>query len=434
MRRKMHKSFGLAQRIFLGFALQLLLIVGIYSVAMMQSTEFMENNLVSEMLREELEMSVQELNSHEELQLPPSMKIFSDDPRLDPIPAAFAHVPEGFTEFVNDESSFVYRLQLGQHSYILMRDQYDFERSEQIYNVVILICSTLVLTLGSFFAWWWVSRRVIKPVHDLSAQVRTIAATRTYHPLQADFADDEVGELARICDNALKRFHEALLRERLFTADISHELRTPLTIIQTSAELLHMKGANVGEAKRDELLKRILGSCQSLQDLLNIFLNLARNTSFEIQESDTVHDTLNSIVEYYRPNAKAKGLELTFEVNDNCPGFYSPVVIGALAGNLIKNAILYTSEGCVKVTETATGFEVQDTGPGIDFENKDRIFSPHTRATDQQQGSGMGLSIVKRLCDRFGWKVELVSQGSQGACFKIVLLTGKQVQRVDQSR
>ena len=82
-----------------------------------------------------------------------------------------------------------------------------------------------------------------------------------------------------------------------------------------------MKGANVGEAKRDELLKRILGSCQSLQDLLNIFLNLARNTSFEIQESDTVHDTLNSIVEYYRPNAKAKGLELTFEVNDNCPGF-----------------------------------------------------------------------------------------------------------------
>lgn len=370
MRRKMHKSFGLAQRIFLGFALQLLLIVGIYSVAMMQSTEFMENNLVSEMLREELEMSVQELNSHEELQLPPSMKIFSDDPRLDPIPAAFAHVPEGFTEFVNDESSFVYRLQLGQYSYILMRDQYDFERSEQIYNVVILICSTLVLTLGSFFAWWWVSRRVIKPVHDLSAQVRTIAATRTYHPLQADFADDEVGELARICDNALKRFHEALLRERLFTADISHELRTPLTIIQTSAELLHMKGANVGEAKRDELLKRILGSCQSLQDLLNIFLNLARNTSFEIQESDTVHDTLNSIVEYYRPNAKAKGLELTFEVNDNCPGFYSPVVIGALAGNLIKNAILYTSEGCVKVTETATGFEVQDTGPGIDSEIK----------------------------------------------------------------
>lgn len=434
MRRKMHKSFGLAQRIFLGFALQLLLIVGIYSVAMMQSTEFMENNLVSEMLREELEMSVQELNSHEELQLPPSMKIFSDDPRLDPIPAAFAHVPEGFTEFVNDESSFVYRLQLGQHSYILMRDQYDFERSEQIYNVVILICSTLVLTLGSFFAWWWVSRRVIKPVHDLSEQVRTIAATRTYHPLQADFADDEVGELARICDNALKRFHEALLRERLFTADISHELRTPLTIIQTSAELLHMKGANVGEAKRDELLKRILGSCQSLQDLLNIFLNLARNTSFEIQESDTVHDTLNSIVEYYRPNAKAKGLELTFEVNDNCPGFYSPVVIGALAGNLIKNAILYTSEGGVKVTETATGFEVQDTGPGIDSENKDRIFSPHTRATDQQQGSGMGLSIVKRLCDRFGWTVELMSLRSQGSCFKIVLLTGKQVQRVDQSR
>ena len=430
----MHKPFGLAQRIFLGFALQLLLIVGIYSVAMMQSTEFMENVLVSEMLREELEMSVQELNSHEELQLPPSMKIFSNDPRLDPIPSNLARVPEGFSDFLTDESSFFYRLESGRYSYILVRDQYDFERSERIYDVVILICSLCVLAVGLFFAWWWVRRRVIKPVHDLSAQVRTIAATRTYQPLQGNFANDEVGELARICDNALKRFHEALSRERLFTADISHELRTPLTIIQTSAELLHMKGANVGEAKRNELLERILGSCQSLQDLLNIFLNLARNTSFEIQESDTVHDTLNSIVEYYRPNAKAKGLELTFVVNDNCPGFYSPVVIGALAGNLIKNAILYTSEGCVKVTETATGFEVQDTGPGIDSENKDRIFSPHTRATDQQQGSGMGLSIVKRLCDRFGWRVELVSHRPQGACFRVELLTGKPVARVDQSR
>lgn len=71
----MKKSFGLAQRIFLGFGLQLLLIVGIYAVAMTQSTEFMENNLVSDMLREELEMSVQELNYHEELQLPPSMSM-----------------------------------------------------------------------------------------------------------------------------------------------------------------------------------------------------------------------------------------------------------------------------------------------------------------------------------------------------------------------
>ena len=90
--------------------------------------------------------------------------------------------------------------------------------------------------------------------------------------------------------------------------------------------------------------------------------------------------------------------------------------------------------GYVKVTETATGFEVVDTGPGIDSENKDRIFSPHTRATDQQQGSGMGLSIVKRLCDRFGWRVELVSHRPQGACFRVELLTGKPVARVDQSR
>ena len=429
MRWAMNKSFGLAQRIFLGFALQILLIVGIYAIAMMQATEFMENNLVSDMLREELEMSVQELEAHEELQLPSSMKIFSNDPRLNPIPDQFQNVPEGFTEFVNDESSFVYRLQSGPYTYILMRDQYDFERSEQIYNFVIFLCSLIVLVIGSFFAWWWVRRRVIKPVHDLSEQVRTIAATRTYQPLQTNFADDEVGELARICDNALKRFHEALSRERLFTADVSHELRTPLTIIQTSAELLQMDQGD--RAKQQRLIEKILTGCQSLKDLLNIFVNLARNTAFETRDSDSVHDSLNSVIDYYRPIAKNKNLKLIFETRGSCPGFYSPVIIGAIAGNLVKNALLYTNEGEVSVVETPNGFEVKDTGSGIAPELSDRIFLPHTRATDAQEGTGMGLSVAKRLCDRFGWTIELLDS-EKGAHFKVTLLSDKSIQRLDR--
>lgn len=424
----MKKSFGLAQRIFLGFGLQLLLIVGIYTVAMTQATEFMENNLVSDMLREELEMSVQELDAHEELQLPPSMRLYSDDPRLEPIPVQFKNVPEGFTEFVNEESSFVYRIQVGAYSYILFRDQYDFERSEQIYNFVIFLCSMIVLALGAFFAWWWVRRRVIKPVQDLSEQVRAIAATRTYQPLQMNFANDEVGELARICDKALKRFHEALLRERLFTADISHELRTPLTIIQTSAELLEMDKSG----KRPDLIAKILQGCHSLKDLLNIFVNLARNTAFEAQESDSVHDTLDSVIEYYKPRAEEKKLKLNFKVNAACPGFFSPVIISTIAGNLIKNALLYTKEGEVTVTETATGFEVSDTGEGIDPSLKEKIFMPYTRGTNEGPGSGMGLSIVKRLCDRFGWGIELIAS-DVGSHFKVTLIGTSAVKRADES-
>ena len=424
----MKRTFGLAQRIFLGFGLQLLLIVGIYAVAMTQSTEFMENNLVSDMLREELEMSVQELNYHEELQLPPSMRIYSDDPRLDPIPEQFKKLPEGFTEIISDDSSFVYRLQAGPYSYILFRDQYDFERSERIYDFVILLCSLIVLVLGAFFAWWWVKRRVIKPVQDLSDQVRAIAATRTYQPLQMNFADDEVGELARICDKALKRFHEALLRERLFTADISHELRTPLTIIQTSAELLEMDKSG----KRPDLIAKILQGCHSLKDLLNIFVNLARNTAFEAQESDSVHDTLDSVIEYYKPRAEEKKLKLNFKVNAACPGFFSPVIISTIAGNLIKNALLYTKEGEVTVTETATGFEVFDTGEGIDPSLKDKIFMPYTRGSNEEPGSGMGLSIVKRLCDRFGWGIELIAS-DVGSHFKVTLIGSSALKRADES-
>ena len=269
---------------------------------------------------------------------------------------------------------------------------------------------------------------MIKPVQDLSDQVRAIAATRTYQPLQMNFADDEVGELARICDKALKRFHEALLRERLFTADISHELRTPLTIIQTSAELLEMDKSG----KRPDLIAKILQGCHSLKDLLNIFVNLPRNTAFEAQESDSVHDTLDSVIEYYKPRAEEKKLKLNFKVNAACPGFFSPVIISTIAGNLIKNALLYTKEGEVTVTETATGFEVFDTGEGIDPSLKDKIFMPYTRGSNEEPGSGMGLSIVKRLCDRFGWGIELIAS-DVGSHFKVTLIGSSALKRADES-
>ena len=84
------------------------------------------------------------------------------------------------------------------------------------------------------------------------------------------------------------------------------------------------------------------------------------------------------------------------------------------------------------VTETETGFEVSDTGEGIDSSLKDKIFMPHTRGTSDEPGSGMGLSIAKRLCDRFGWKVELLESGV-GSHFKVTLSNSKPIQRVDQA-
>lgn len=107
------------------------------------------------------------------------------------------------------------------------------------------------------------------------------------------------------------------------------------------------------------------------------------------------------------------------------------MLLGAVVNNLIKNAVLYTDKGEVIVRELENGFEVIDTGTGIAQELKERIFMPKVRGTDKAPGSGMGLSIAKRICDRCGWKLDLV-ESKQGTHFKVVLVTQSPVLHIDQ--
>lgn len=113
---------------------------------------------------------------------------------------------------------------------VLTRDQLGFEDTERVFRRITLFSVLAVFFLG-LLAGWILSRNIMKPVKALSDEVRKASTGRTYEPLSIELTNDEVGELARICDGAMKRLHEALQREKAFTGDVSHELRTPLTVI-----------------------------------------------------------------------------------------------------------------------------------------------------------------------------------------------------------
>lgn len=409
---------SLTQRILFGSILQIAIVVIIYGMAMGQSTEFMEENLISDMLAEELDVSLEELDGGSIPKLPVSMSLYSDDPRLEPIPAPYRDVKPGFTEFVNDDSSFVYQVSHNGYTYTLVRDQYDFEKSEQAFNLIIFLSSMLVLICGSIFSWWWIKRRVMQPVMQLTAEVQEMARSKTYRPLTAKVSDDEVGDLARICDSTLKRIHEALDREKLFTADVSHELRTPLTVIQTTSELLEMK---TPDSERRELLEKIEQACEEINAKLTVFLSLARGTALYTEDQSELNHTLQQIVEHFEDAAKNKRLHLSLQSQGHCPGEYSQLLVATVAGNLIKNAIRYTDSGSVTVIETREGFEVIDTGSGVNAAMKEKIFEPFVRASDKPHGFGMGLSIAKRICDRCGWRLALLESES-GSHFSVTLV------------
>ncbi|MCI5897088.1 MAG: HAMP domain-containing sensor histidine kinase [Candidatus Aphodousia sp.] len=414
----MKKKFGLAQRVLLGLIIQTFIIVLAYALAISQSTEIMEKALIGEILHEEIVTSIKELDSHETLTLPETMHLYSNDERLQDIPTSLVNAKEGFTESVTDQqSTFIYRTELNGHSYIITRDQYQFELTEQLNQRIVILCSLLVLILSTLFGWWWLSTQVTQPILSLTHAVRTVRDTKIYEPIKIRTYNDEIGELTRICDETFERLHKALDREKLFTADISHELRSPLTIIQTSAELLEMRLEGKPEKK---YVDKITASCVVMRDLMSVFLNLARGNALGHNDLDKTHDILESVCNFWRQEAKSKNLELHFESTGSCPGYQPPVLLSTVASNLVRNAIRYTEQGCVTLRETLEGFEVLDTGVGIAAEQKEKIFAPYTRASNKDGGIGMGLSIVKRICDRLGWRIELVDS-EKGAHFKVYL-------------
>ena len=403
--------FGLATRIAISFALLLTFVAGVYSVAFKMAITFTEVNVVGDFLEEDFEFLREHLEAGK---LPPvaeSTEIYgTHSPLLKPIPERYAAAPNGYYEVEEEPAVFVWRGKWSRGDLMVVRSQGDFEIREEALKSQVYASLIFVFILGAG-AGWLLIRQVMRPVRELSGAVRQRAEAESWAPLDPDLmTEDEVGELARICDEALKRFHEALQRERTFTRDASHELRTPLTVIETSAELLEL--AALPEAQRRQV-ERILRASADMRGLITVFLQLARAPSLDPNRmpSDTVAGILSWSAAVWKPEAERRGMTIEIQREAECPGRYSPVMLGTVVNNIVRNAVAYAGTGRITLTETARGFIISDEGPGIAPESwKDLSEVFHRgKSAEKSEGWGLGLAIVGRIARVSGWTVRLLS-------------------------
>ena len=314
-----------------------------------------------------------------------------------------------------DGTPFVYKLAVRKTTDAWFFLAYDLTRAsrgdEQFSRAI--FGSVALFSFFSLLVGWWAASRVMSPVTELAQRLRGSGRSAEPEALASYFAEDEVGELAKTLDDYAERLTDVVKRDREFNADVSHELRTPLAVIRGASELLLTK-PDLDDKTRAKL-QRIERAEQQCTDLISALLLLSRNERGH--GAADVGRLAEQLLDAHRTQLGGKPLTLRME------GDVGQVVVDApdaavtvALSNLIGNAVKYTQQGEIIVRLGDNAVDVIDSGPGLSAEDAARLFERGYRGShaEHTQGGGIGLSIVRRLCALYGWRVRVVPGQQRG--------------------
>jgi len=289
----------------------------------------------------------------------------------------------------------------------------------------------VVVLILIYTVTWWVYREsnyLLSPIVWLANKFDRFDPAKDATGLDdlSDIPGDidwEVEKLVGSFSSYSRRIKSFVDRERAFTRDASHEFRTPLTVIKMASDLL------LAEQELDEYARkyvtRIKGSARDMEELIDAFLILARETDQEFEEQYIrVVETVEREVKTAKVYLEDK--PIVVEINQQYPLelYTASKVLSIVLGNLIRNAIIYTNQGSVNIIIKEHSVVIADTGIGMSEEQIKKIFQPYYRADQEhkseRRGYGVGLTIVNRLSNRFNWQVEVQSEVGVGSNFEVI--------------
>ncbi len=292
----------------------------------------------------------------------------------------------------------------------------DLDDLEEAMFTAAMACGAVTL-LGSLLLSWWLSRRLVTPVEELTAHVRTNS------PLENSSLctrKDEVGRLARAFVSREQSLRDFLVREQLFTGDVSHELRTPLTVLQGCTEILEISCQNTPS---QPVVERMQKTISTMTGTVSTMLLLARKPEQLEQHVFDMSALARNEGEFVRHMLSNRPIVYEEHLADALKICANPDLAALVLHNILDNACRYTSEGSISLTLDAAGFTVRDTAPAIDEEVRRRMFERGMRGPGKVPGSGLGLSLVQRGCERLGWSVSH-QHWEQGNVFTVTFASG----------
>ena len=419
----MVRRAGLQYRLTRAYLIQMVLISFATVFGVWVSAQIIERVLVRQALAMEAEHFWSVRDGREDFQRPNTRHLLGllEGPGGDVIPAPLRELPVGEYSRVQFDGSepIVYVEQRGEHTLYLIFDEQRVSVLAFVFGVLPLTGVLLIIYIASFLTWRK-SRKLVSPLVQLAELLRRTpvndprAARPDLSIVEAE-ADSEVAVLVVALESYAHRLVGFVERERQFTRDASHELRTPLAVIRANLELL------AGRDCHPAALRRIEDTVGDMEALIETLLLLARSESRELPDDDiVVNDLVCNLVERLEPLAERKHVGMRVEQSVLLSLRAPETVLTMVLTNLLRNAINYTASGHVTVSIGAGTVVVQDTGPGMDPSQLQRLMQPFERGQGVgESGHGLGLAIVQRLCERCRWKLEVASALGQGTSVRV---------------
>ena len=409
----------LTQRIIISFVVLTAVVSGLFSFGIIAAIDIVEEDLVSAELNRKFPEIIGEYEQGEMPKLGLGTQFYSGTEEL---PYYLQDLEPGFYKVEDEETSFHVMIKKDQEMpFYLVQEQTAVKRHENLLELTV-IAGFFLSVAASLMLGVMMVRRIIAPVQRLTHQVHNREQLLLdAPPLSTGYTNDEVGRLAQAFDRTISMLQESLLRESLFTSDVSHELRTPLMVIKSSCDLLIAKDQLDSYSR--QRIDTISKAANEIQELVDAFLTLARGKETE-QENAGLSNIIKRNLAVWQQQAEAKGLSFTFRDETTSSGkqakLFPVPMLRTVINNLVRNAIYHTVDGGITLVARPAGFTVCDTGPGIPNADKDSIFKPFYRGeTGSQQGLGLGLSLVQRICQKEQWAVSVSDNQPNGCCFSV---------------
>lgn len=316
------------------------------------------------------------------------------------------------------------------------------EIHESIKKVRILL--TLVGVVAFFLLLgftFFLSRKLAAPLLQMEKATKEIAKGNLDMPLEYS-SSDEVGQLGKAINSLTVELKQYRDSRQNFLASISHELRTPITYIEGYSNALKNR-LYKDEKEKTMYLETINRATKQLKGLINDLFDLSKmdiNQFQLIKQQVDINEIAQAVILKVRLRAEEKNVDIIFQTNRDKAYLYADALrFEQILSNLIENAIRYTENGkivlSVEKNSNRINLRVTDTGKGIPEKELpfifDRFYRVEQSRSRQHGGSGLGLSIVKRLVELHGGDIQVRSIVGKGTEFIISIPSDDEPQKTE---